>query len=384
MDKRYPWGTFTLCWLTGMSAGMNAHLFSVLVSPIMNALGQTVDSGAFVLSSFLVGWAIGGIVIGTASDRIGRVRAMAFAIATFCLFSVMSAFVGTITQLAACRFAIGLGVGGAMVNMSLLLAEHWPAHTKALAVGSLLTSYQAGVFASGMLVYLVPDWRIAFAAGASPIVLVPLILLGIKEKLLVRVAVDAPQDKRSVIVGSVLFGSLLVAYWASASWIPTWIQNLAGSDSGSEKSTATMLHGIAAILGCFAAGPLVNLLGRIRTVVGAFILALIFTVSTVFLHETFSLSVYVSYALLGIAVGIAQAALYIFLPEMFPAHARGRDVGICLNGGRIFTAVAVLLGTFIVPMLGGYAHGIVFFAMAYCIGIGAALMGSETAQKLAT
>lgn len=385
-----PWGTFAICWSTGMCAGMNANLFSVLLMPVMSALVQTTDKvelsqlGTIVLSCFLIGWAIGGIGMGIASDLFGRVRAMAFAVLIFSLFSGISALSESWIQLAACRFMIGVGVGGAMINMSLILAESWPNKTRAIALGSLLTSYQMGVFSSGMLVHFVPEWREAFLAGAIPIALTFLILFALKEKARQTSDImDVPllREGRSVILGSVLFGSLLLAYWASASWIPTWIQDLQGANSGQEKSLATIWHGMAAVLGCLIAGPLAIWLGRIRLTVMSFSLAFGATLNMLWNHHEFSFWVYVSYALLGLAIGMAQAALYIYLPELFPSKSRGRNVGICLNTGRFFTAASVLFAGTLVPLFGGYARGIILFAMAYLIGIVAAFMSKETAQE---
>lgn len=390
--KYYHWWTFTICWLTGMCAGMEANLFSVLVMPVMNAVAHTSDKvalsqlGSYTLSSFLIGWAVGGIAIGTASDCFGRVRTMAFAVLLFSLFSGIAACAQTPLQIAACRFMIGLGVGGAMVNMSVLLAECWPSRTRAIAVGSLLTSYQAGVFASGMIIHFIPEWRAAFAAAASPAALAAVIWFCLKEQPKIaakNVGAHGVQDMRSLVIGCVLFGSLLVAYWASASWIPTWIQDLTGASTGLEKSSATMWHGVAAVAGCMVAGPLVTFFGRVRTTAFAFLLALVITVNMLWMYEEFSAWVYVNYALLGFSIGMAQAALYIYLPELFSSSTRGRNVGICLNAGRFFTAIAVLFVGTLVPLLGGYSQGILLFSGAYLFGIGAALVSRETAyQKL--
>lgn len=371
------WITFMFCWLTGMCAGMNANLFLVLLLPVMGTLVETTDKiilsqqGSFVLSSFLIGWALGGIFIGRASDRFGRVQAVAFAVFLFSIFSALAALSENAIQFATCRFIMGLGVGGAMVNISLLVAESWPEKTRAIAVGSLLTSYQTGVFVSGILVHYVQEWRLAFAIGSFPLLLTPMIMLWLKSPNQASKGIVSHGDKRSLLIGSILFGSLLVAYWASASWIPTWIQNLPGANSGQEKSMATIWHGMAAVIGCLIAGPLVIYFGRIRIIALSFSLAFLISIGMIGLHQEFSFWIYGSYALLGITIGMAQAVLYIYLPELFPVQIRGRNVGICLNAGRIMTALVVLFASLLVPFLGGYANGIILFAMAYLVGIGA-------------
>lgn len=391
--KNYPWKIFVICWLTGMSAGLDANLFTVLLTPIFSSLVQTTDKvllgqlGSYALSSFLIGWALGGIFIGSASDRFGDKRTMAFALFLFTFFTAVCAYVQTPLQIAASRFMVGLGVGGAMVNMSVLLSESWPSQTRAIAVGSLLTSYQAGVFASGILVHLIADWRLTFAIGAFPIILTAFILFGIKERerqTALNMDLAGRSDTQKLVIGCLLFGSLLVAYWASASWIPTWIQDMVGASSGNEKSTATIWHGIAAVGGCFLAGPLVTGLGSIRTIILAFVLAFASTLSLTWMNKEFSWWVYANYALLGVAIGMAQATLYIYLPELFPSKIRGRNVGICLNVGRVITAIVVLFAATLVPFMNGYANGIIFFSMAYIIGVGAAIKAKKKPLSIVT
>ena len=79
---------------------------------------------------------------------------------------------------------------------------------------------------------------------------------------------------------------------------------------------------------------------------------------------------------------MAQAVLYIYLPELFPAAIRASAVGFCLNCGRLVTAVAVLFIGLLVPLLGGYAYALFAFACLYLAGVGAGLLGKETWAKV--
>lgn len=382
-----PWGLFILCWLAGSASGMTANMMALFVAPVISSFTEFPDKalisqiGSWMQSAFLLGWAVGGITIGFASDRFGRVIALAFAVLVVSLFSGLAALSDNIWHFLICRFFAGLGVGGAMVNISLLVAERWPSRTRTVAVGSLLTSYQAGVFASGIVAYFLPEWRLAFAVGAAPLLLSATIFFVLKEiprEKGPQIGFRKAAPLKPLILGGLLFGSLLVAYWASLSWIPTWIQEAAGSGTGLEKSRATMWHGFAAICGCILAGPLVNRIGRIRVLFICFFIAFAVTLCMLWSHQSFSSLIYVEFAMIGVAVGMAQAALYIYLPELFPACNRGRDVGICLNAGRFATVAAVLSGGVLIPLLGGYAQGITFFAFAYIAALVAAVCSRET------
>jgi hypothetical protein len=41
----------------------------------------------------------------------------------------------------------------------------------------------------------------------------------------------SPVNRREVIVGSLMFGTMLIGLWAIFSWMPTWIQSLIDTDA---------------------------------------------------------------------------------------------------------------------------------------------------------
>jgi MFS family permease len=375
MTPSYRWTIFVICWLAGAFAGMDATLFTVVMPQAVGEVAATIDRNtisslsSYILSTFLAGWMCGGIFFGYLSDRTGRVKSMAVSVLLYTLFTGVTAFVSTPWALGICRFVIGLGVGGTMLGISIFLAENWPERSKALALGALITSDQVGVFLSGAVANLFPSWRMAFAIGAVPAVLGGIILMYFREPAMSGNKGEASSEPRRLLLGSVIFGSLLIGYWASATWIPTWIQDLVGPAShGLEKTRATMVHGICAILGCLAAGKWADSWGR-RPVLSITFFGALVTSLTMFLwFKTFSAAIYLTHGALGFFVGVLQAVLYIYLPELFPQALRGRLVGFCLNAGRVFTAAAVLFMGALVAWLGGYEISLSIFSLTYLVG----------------
>lgn len=398
----YQWMVFAICWLSGIFAGMNANLFSLMLPQAVQEVGGTMDRaavsqiGSYILSLFLIGWMSGGLIMGMVGDRFGRVKAMTISILLYSVSTAMASFAETSWFLAFCRLLTGIGVGGCMLSISVMLTENWPSKSRAIAIGALITSYQVGVFLSGVISTFIPHWREAFAIGAIPTVLAFVSQTKLREPkewlnkvqkekasfLLHIKSLFGAEHKRNVIVGSMAFGGLLVGYWASIAWVPTWIQDIVeSSSSGSEKSTATMFHAFAAIGGCFFAGWLANRCGRLPVILiscaGAFIVS-----AWMFLgFSEFSTAIYWLHGLLGAFIGIAQAVLYIYLPELFPTSIRATAVGFCLNCGRLVTAVAVLFVGLLVPLLGGYAFALFSFACVYLVAVGSSLIGNETRGK---
>ena len=405
----YYWLVFVGCWVGGIFDGMDSNMFPVLLPNILHDILHTTDkaiishAGSVITCVFLLGWTAGGVLIGFVGDKLGRVKSMVLSILLYSIFTGLVGLTHTVWQLAICRFLTGLGIGGELVSISTLLSEVWPERSRAFIVGILITSYQAGVLLSGLVSQWVPDWRWAFFAGAIPAVLALLLRLKLSEpekwleeknrqvcageKSFPLITIFEPQYRQNLILGSFIFGGLLIGYWASLVWIPTWIQDLITRtpgiiSNGHEKSIATVYHSIGGIMGCTIAGLLADKIGRRVTIVvgvmGGFITSVIlFTTNPVF-----STLIYWQDFILGLFISILQAIIYIYLPELFPTKIRATGVGFCLNVGRVAASIACLYMGTLVLALGGYAQAALVFSVAYLLTLIAVLFAPETKGKL--
>lgn len=397
----YYWLVFLGCWVGGVFDGMDSNLFPVMLPNILKELLHTTDksqisqAGSQVTFLFLIGWTLGGIVMGLIGDKLGRVRSMVISILLYSIFTGLSGLAQDVPQLALCRFLTGIGIGGELVSISTMLSEIWPNRSRAIAVGALITSYQGGVLLSGIVTQVVTDWRQAFFVGAIPALLALLLRLKLnepekwieeKQRQKTQNVKTAPLKEifalphiKNTIVGSLVFCGLLIGYWASLVWIPTWIQDLLGANhTGSEKSIATVYHSLGGILGCFSAGFLAVKFGRKPTIlfgsIGGF-----FTSAWLFFSNTqFSEMIYWQDAVLGYFISVLQAIIYIYLPELFPTRIRATAVGFCLNAGRVAAAFASLnVGTFVL-CFGGYAQAAFVFSFSYLLAALVLIIAQET------
>lgn len=78
------------------------------------------------LGFFLFGGALGGVLFGAMSDRIGRSKTMIITILFYSLFTSISAFAQTPWQMVGLRFLGALGVGGEWAVASAMIAEVMP------------------------------------------------------------------------------------------------------------------------------------------------------------------------------------------------------------------------------------------------------------------
>lgn len=413
---KYHLLVFFGCWLGGIFDGMDSTLMSVVMPDAIKALVGSSDKAvigpiaSYITSLFLVGWMLGGVIFGIIGDKLGRVRSMIFSILLYAIFTGLAGLTHSWQQLAVCRFLTGLGIGGELVSISTFLAEVWPSRSRALAIGVLITSYQAGVFIAGSINTIFHDWRTAFWIGALPALLVIFLRMAMRESDRWMEAREKrlketqeishfkelfnARNRRGLLVGGLAFGGLLIGYWASLSWIPLWIQDLLQTTgTGNERGIATMYQGVAAMVGCGMAGMFSDWIGRRPTIIlsslGCFAAsALLFLTNT-----AFSPVIYWECALLGYFIGVIQAAMYIYLPELFPTLVRASGTGFCLNVGRFVTAIAVFyVGDLIKlivkqdlaqtlfgnPQLSAYGVAAFLFAIAYAASVGAAVFGVET------
>ena len=81
---------------------------------------------SLITAVFLVGAALGGLIFGWLGDRVGRVRAMAWSVLVYSIFSGLCAFAGAPWHLAVLRFIAALGMGGEWSLGVALVMETWP------------------------------------------------------------------------------------------------------------------------------------------------------------------------------------------------------------------------------------------------------------------
>jgi MFS family permease len=142
----------------------------------------------YVQSCLLMGWATGGLFFGMVGDRLGRTRTMAITILMYAGFTGLSGLAQTWGQFAFLRFLTGMGVGGEFAAGAALVAETFPDHSRAAALGIVQATAAVGNITAGlinlaMVSFLAPEqaWRWIFAIGILPALLVFVIFMFIRE-----------------------------------------------------------------------------------------------------------------------------------------------------------------------------------------------------------
>ncbi|WP_299230902.1 Bcr/CflA family multidrug efflux MFS transporter [uncultured Halomonas sp.] len=137
--------------------------------PAMAALAE--DIGASIhhtelsLSAFLAGFALGQLIFGPVSDRVGRKPVLLGGLVVFLLASLVITTVGSLPELLAWRFVQALGGGATVVNSAAIVRDCFQGREAAkvmstMAIIMLMAPLAAPVVGSALL-YL-GDWWLIF------------------------------------------------------------------------------------------------------------------------------------------------------------------------------------------------------------------------------
>jgi MFS family permease len=164
-----------------------AQLVAVLITIALNALdgfdvlaisfaspGITaewhIDRAALgaVLSMELIGMAVGSVLLGGVTDRIGRRPMILLCLAVMATGMFMVTTTSTIAALSAWRVFTGLGIGGMLAATNATVAEYANARSKNLCIALMAIGYPIGAVLGGMVAaHLLEgsDWRAVFYFG---------------------------------------------------------------------------------------------------------------------------------------------------------------------------------------------------------------------------
>jgi MFS family permease len=338
-------------------------------------------------AALMLGAAIGGIVLGSLGDRIGRTRAMGISILFYSVFAAMGAWVRTQEQMLALRFLVGLGVGGLWPNGLALVAECWPAAKRPLVSGAMMAGLNAGVLMLSQFALLwtvtVDSWRWIFYMAGAPAFLGLLVLVALPESPRWKATVGARKTRsmplrelfsaeliRFTLVGIAVAAIPMIGAWSASKWMIPWADQVAGKANGGYKAVTQGYWALGAVIGSFAGAQLAAWLGPRRSYVlisaGTVTLTLSMFLLTAPLRPEFHAIVFAQ----GIVSTLFFGWLALYLPELFPTRVRATGSGLAYNSGRFATAVGVMLAGVLFSILGGdYPRVGALCTMVYAFGL---------------
>ncbi len=175
---RLPWGRFHTVVTIALGLGWMLDAFETNI--IGSVLGQVRQvwhlskaQGFDLVSSWVLGMAVGAILFGYYSDRQGRKKMFIFTLVWYALFSVVTAVSWNFYSLLAFRFLAAVGVGGEYSAVTAAMVEFIPKKHRGKTSALILAGFPVG----GMISALAADfflnhfsagvgWRLGFGVGA--------------------------------------------------------------------------------------------------------------------------------------------------------------------------------------------------------------------------
>jgi SHS family sialic acid transporter-like MFS transporter len=339
-------------------------------------------------AALMLGAAIGGILLGSLGDRIGRARAMGISILFYSVFAGLGAWVETQEQMLVLRFMVGLGVGGVWPNAVALVAECWPDKARPTVAGLMGVAINSGILMLSQIAQIwsltEDSWRWLFKLAAAPTALGLLVLFFLPESpawLASRGWKNETARARPVrelfrppliriTLTGIMLGSIpLVGAWAASKWMIPWADQIGGVVHPDYKAMTQGWWAFGAILGSFAGGQIASLLGRRRSYFLISLGSLGLTIAMFQLTAPLQPSFFPIVFAQGFVATLFFGWLPLYLPELFPTHVRATGSGISYNVGRFATAGGVLAAGLLFTAFGG-SYPAVGTAAALIYGLG--------------
>jgi hypothetical protein len=443
---RYCWIVLLIAALGWTLDTMDQNLFNLvrvdsvkeLIGAGANGMARVKEVGGWVTAAFLIGWSVGGFIFGIIGDRLGRTVTMILTILIYALFTGLSGLAWNWPSYAVMRFMTGLGVGGEWAAGAALVAEVFPARSRAMALGTLQSLSAFGNMAAAVVTFSLAglSWRWAYAVGALPALLVFWIRRSVKEPEKWREAKAHASLQHEMGALGELFGNaqlrrntiaaLLMAVagqgalWGVGFWSVDLLlgvlqpYHLNAVQAAHAKSVIFFIQQIGAMLGIYIFAIVAERTTR-RTAffiwfafawiaVPAYFWGVALSAGTNFgsLSGPIGLITFSGglpggaqpvvqvAALLAFVMGFAAlgpfAGFTLYFPELFPTRLRATGCGICYNGGRFLASAApIMLGSLSAhfarrpgAIAGGMPMAATVVASVYVLGFVGAWLGPET------
>ncbi|RPI81682.1 MAG: MFS transporter [Planctomycetaceae bacterium] len=352
-------------------------------------------------SAFLFGAALGGLIFGWLGDRAGRVRAMGLSILWYSVFAGLGYAAASPEQLLVLRFASAMGVGGMWPTGVSLAAEAWDDVSRPMLAGLIGTAANVGIVAMGLVGYAAPitvaSWRWIMLVAALPVVLGAVVLALVPESPAWLAARERQQTAgrprilgdlfrppllRLTLLGIALGAIPLLGGWGVTAWLIPWSDQVLGATDPKAKAFTSIMRAGGGSIGSLIGGWVANLCGRRLTY---FLISLLTVLTSELIYFTlrpsdawFSPMVFV----VGFISTIFFGWLPLYLPEMFPTHARASGAGISFNFGRILTGLGVLGTGALTAWFGeDYSAAGKVTSLVYALGMIVILFAPDTSKK---
>lgn len=329
--------------------GFDLMILSFMLPAVVAGLHLTGSEAGSLITWTLIGAVVGGLVVGTLSDKFGRIRVLSWTILLFAIFTGLCAFAQGYWDLLIYRTIAGIGLGGEFGIGMALVAEAWPAHKRARASSYVALGWQTGVLSAALLTPLllpVIGWRGMFLVGLIPAVIAFALRRYLHEPELFVKAAKAEKERstnpysyffanreaaRSTIGIGIMTSVQNFGYYGMMIWLPSYLSTQLGF-SLTRSALWTSVTVIGGAVGMWVFGQLADRIGRkplfIAFQIGAMVMAFIYPQIK---DPTLLL---VAGGVTGIFLSGMIGGYGALISESYPTQARATAQNVLFNVGR--------------------------------------------------
>ena len=371
---------------------VDVALLTFLLGSIVVAFRLTPTEAGQLAAMTFAGQLVGNILAGTASDRFGRKAVFQATMVVWGLASLAAAAAWSLPALMACRFLIGVGVGGEAPVAQAMVSEIVPANVRGKYIAFMEGFWAVGYVLSGAISFFVLPylgWRWAFVVVGLLSLVVLLVRRGMPEsprwlaengrhaeaeavmagmeaavmrctgRPLPPVAdlpaaaptqhrnpvatLFAPEYRMRTVMAFGMWFFALIGFFGLNSWIAVLLKERGFSIVGSVGFVTLITTG--GIPGFLTAALLLERIGRKPTTAGFLVCSAI--AAYVYGSAAGPSTLFVTGFVMQFFMFGMWSCLYAYTPELYPTRARSTGAGFASAFGRI----GAILGPMIVPVL---------------------------------
>ena len=390
ISKRKLLGIAGLGWLFD---AMDVGMLSFVMVALQKDWGLSTQEMGWIGSINSIGMAVGALVFGILSDKIGRKSVFIITLLLFSIGSGLTALTTTLAMFLVLRFLIGMGLGGELPVASTLVSESVEAHERGKIV-VLLESFWAGGWLIAALIsyFVIPKygWEVAMILSAVPALYALYLRWNLPDSPRFQKVEKRPsvieniksvwsgEYRKATIMLWILWFSVVFSYYGMFLWLPS-VMVLKGF-SLIKSFQYVLIMTLAQLPGYFTAAWFIERLGRkfvlVTYLIGTACSAYLFGVA-----ESLTVLIVAGMLLSFFNLG-AWGALYAYTPEQYPTVIRGTGAGMAAAFGRIGGILGPLLVGYLVASQASLSLIFTIFCGSILIGVVAVIvLGQETKQR---
>ncbi|HDR7760343.1 MFS transporter [Bacillus cereus] len=390
ISKRKLLGIAGLGWLFD---AMDVGMLSFVMVALQKDWGLSTQEMGWIGSINSIGMAVGALIFGILSDKIGRKSVFIITLLLFSIGSGLTALTTTLAMFLVLRFLIGMGLGGELPVASTLVSESVEAHERGKIV-VLLESFWAGGWLIAALIsyFVIPKygWEVAMVLSAVPALYALYLRWNLPDSPRFQKVEKRPsvieniksvwsgEYRKATIMLWILWFCVVFSYYGMFLWLPS-IMVLKGF-SLIKSFQYVLIMTLAQLPGYFTAAWFIERLGRkfvlVTYLIGTACSAYLFGVA-----DSLTVLIVAGMLLSFFNLG-AWGALYAYTPEQYPTVIRGTGAGMAAAFGRIGGILGPLLVGYLVASEASLSLIFTIFCGSILIGVFAVIiLGQETKQR---